>query len=120
MKKKILIVDTEAYMRRFTKSILERFDYEIILVASAEEAITYLEKNVPDLILSKFVLPNMFGDEFCKLVKSNDKLKHIPFILYSPIVDNIFEVAKRVGADDSMKQPIAPEKLLAKIKNLIG
>jgi len=86
---------------------------------TGEEALDWLEGNVADLILMNSVLPNMQGEEVCKQLKSNDKLKHIPIILYNAKCD-ISEKAKQVRANDCMVNPFNSQDLLFKIKKLIG
>ena len=88
-------------------------------LTTGEEALDWLETNSPDLILLDSVLPNMQGEEVCKQLKFNDKLQHIPIILYNAKCD-ISEKAKQVCADDCMVKPFEAQDLLAKIKKLIG
>ena len=120
MKKKILLVDDEVDLLQFIKYRLESFGYEIVTLTTGEEALAWLATNIPDLILLDIVLPNIQGEEVCKRLKSNDKLKHIPVILYSAKASDISEEAKRVCADDCMVKPFEAQDLLAKIKKLIG
>ena len=120
MKKKILLVDDEIDLLFFIKYRLESFGYEAIMSTTGEEALAWLEKNIPDLILLDISLPDVSGEEVCKQLKSNGKLKHIPVILYSAKASDISEEAKRVCADDCMVKPFEAQDLLAKIKKLIG
>jgi len=119
MKKKILLIDNELDVHRIAKISLEDFGYEVMVLTTGEEALDWLESNIPDLILLNSVLPNMQGEEVCKLLKSNDKLKHIPIILYNAKCD-ISEKAKQVHANDCMINPFNSQDLLFKIKKLIG
>ena len=119
MKKKILLVDDELDLLRIARIRLESFGYEVVALTTGEEALAWLEKNVPDLILLDLVLPKMQGQEVCKWLKSNDKLKCIPVILYSSKGD-ISEEAKRVCANDCIAKPFEAQDLLFKIKKLIG
>ena len=119
MKKKILLVDDELDLHRIAKISLEGFGYEVIALTTGEEALDWLEKNIPDLILLDLVLPKIQGEEICQRLKSNDRLKHIPIILYSATCD-ISAKAKRACADDCMTRPFQSQDLLFKIKKLIG
>ena len=119
MKKKILLVDDELDLQRIAKIRVESFGYEVVALTTGEEVLEWLEKNIPDLILMDLVLPNIQGDEVCRRLKSNNKLKHIPVILYSSKGD-ISEEAKRACANDCMAKPFEAQDLLFKIKKLIG
>lgn len=119
MKKKILLVEDELGLHRIASISLEGFGYEVVALTTGEEALDWLERNTPDLILLDSVLPNIQGEEVCKQLKSNDKLKHIPIILYNAKCD-ISEKAKQVCANDCMTNPFNSQDLLFKIKKLIG
>ena len=75
MKKKILLVEDELGLHRIASISLEGFGYEVVALTTGEEALDWLERNTPDLILLDSVLPNIQGEEVCKQLKSNDKLK---------------------------------------------
>lgn len=122
MAKRILVVDDEPDVMDISTVRLKHLGYEIIPAVDAEEAIAFLQKNIPDLILLDLLLPKMQGDELCKKLKSDDKFKHIPIILFtaSAIRPSFPEIIKEVGADDCILKPFEPEELLGKVKKFIG
>lgn len=120
MAKKILIVDDESDMAEVTKARLESSGYTVSIAASAEEALAWLKKNKTDLILLDLLLPNMQGDEVCMLLKSHEKLKHLPIILFTASASNIPQLAKDICADDYVMKPFEPSELLSKIKKFIS
>ncbi len=117
---KILLVDDELDLAEVTKMRLESSGYEVMAVASGEEAFTFLQKDIPDLILLDLLLPGVQGEEVCKKLKCDDRLKTIPVILLTASAGDIPKVAKEVGADDFIMKPYEPEELLDKIKKLLG
>jgi CheY-like chemotaxis protein len=122
MRKKILVVDDEPDIMKVATLRLKHLGYEIIPAVDAEEALVLLENNAPDLILLDLLLPKMQGDELCKKLKSDDKFKNIPVILFtaSAIRPSIPEMIKEMGADDCIFKPFEPQELLSKIKRFIG
>lgn len=120
MAKKILIVDDEPDILELAVIRLETAGYEVLKVASSEEAFKVLKKNKPDLILLDLVLPNMQGDEFCKKIRSTSGLKDIPIILFTASIMRVPEKAEEMGADDYILKPFEPGELLFKIKKFIG
>ncbi len=48
MKKKILLVDNEVDLLKFIKYHLESFGYDVVTLTTGEEALAWLERNVPD------------------------------------------------------------------------
>jgi DNA-binding response OmpR family regulator len=122
MAKKILIVDDEPDILDLATVRLKKLGYEIIEAVDAEEAFVILQKNAPDLILLDLLLPKMQGDDFCKKLKSDDKFKFIPIVLFtaSTIRPSLPEKIKEMGADDCIMKPFEPEELLGKVKKFIG
>ncbi len=122
MAKKILVVDDEPDIMEVSTVRLKHLGYEIIPAIDAEEALAILQKDIPDLILLDLLLPKMQGDELCKILKSDDKFKNIPVILFtaSAVRPSIPARVKEMGADDCVLKPFDPEELLSKVKKFIG
>ena len=122
MAKKILVVDDEPDIMTVATARLSRLGYEIIEAVDAEEALAVLQKDTPDLILLDLLLPKMQGDELCKKLKSDDKFKSIPIIIFtaSAISPDLADRVKKMGADDCVIKPFEPDELLGKVKKFIG
>lgn len=120
MAKKILIIDDELDMVEVTKVRLEKSGYEVLNTMSGEEALVLLQKNIPDLILLDRVLPKMQGEEVCKQLKGDAKLRHIPIILFTANISDIVQEAQESGADDYIIKPYEPKEFLEKIRKFIG
>ncbi len=122
MAKKILIVDDEPDILDLATVRLKKLGYEILEAVDAEGALAILQKDTCDLILLDLLLPRLQGDELCKKLKSDDKFKHIPIILFtaSATRTSLPEKIKEMGADDCIMKPFEPEELLGKIKKFIG
>jgi len=122
MVKRILVVDDEPDIMDVATARLRHLGYEIIPAVDAEEAMVFLQNDIPDLILLDLLLPKMQGDELCKKLKSYDKFKHIPVILFtaSAIRTSLPEKIKKMGADDCIIKPFEPEELIGKVKKFIG
>ena len=120
MTNKILLIEDELDLVEVTKMRLEKSGYEVISALSGEDAFTFLQKDIPDLILLDLLLPGIQGEEVCKKIKCDDRLKTIPVILFTASASDIPKVVKEVGADDYVTKPFEPEELLSKIKKFIG
>ncbi len=78
----VLIVDDDPEMLWFiTEIFVEK--YNVIPVSRSEEALDYLERNRPDLIIMDVMLPGMDGISLTETIKSDRFLSHIPLILLS-------------------------------------
>ena len=120
MTNKILLIEDELDLVEVTKMRLKKSGYEVISALSGEDAFAFLQKDTADLILLDLLLPDMRGEEICKKLKCDDRLKAIPVILFSASASDIPKVAKEVGADDYVTKPFEPEDLLGKVKKFIG
>ena len=120
MAKKILIVDDEVDILRATKIRLISFGYEVMTAGDGRSAIVLIQTNIPDLILLDLRLPQMSGDEICAWLKSDEKFKHIPVIIFTASSDaNTSKNVQESGADGYLIKPFAPEELLQAIKKFI-
>ena len=120
MAKKIIFVDDEPDVMRVTVFRLKKAGYEVITGVNGQEAIDLAKTQNPDLMLLDLRLPLMLGSEVCRLMKSDDALKHIPVILFTASVRDMAEKIKESGADDFLSKPFDHNKLLEKIGNFIG
>jgi DNA-binding response OmpR family regulator len=120
MAKKILIVDDDPDILVIATVRLKYMGYEIISVVDAENALIVLKTEIPDLIILDRLLPKMQGEDLCKKLKSDDKYKNIPIILFTALVDDVAKVVKEIGADDYITKPFEPKDLISKVQTYAG
>jgi CheY-like chemotaxis protein len=122
MAKRILVVDDEPDIMDVATVRLKHLGYEIIPAIDAEEAVAILENVIPDLILLDLLLPKMQGDELCRKLKSDNRYKNIPVVLFtaSAVRINFPEKIKEIGADDCIMKPFESKELLDKVRKFIG
>jgi ligand-binding sensor domain-containing protein/signal transduction histidine kinase/DNA-binding response OmpR family regulator len=114
----ILIVEDNNDLRRFLGENLN----ELYNIALADNGISGLEKalrNVPDLIISDVIMPEMDGIEMCKQIKTNIATSHIPIILLTRkayMEDKITGLL--TGAVDYIEKPFNLQYLQLRIQNL--
>lgn len=115
----LLIVEDHEELRYYLRKTFEP-DYRVIDMPDGKEALEYLSKEYPDLILSDVMMPGIQGDELCKLVKENPETAGIPFILLTAKTnyDAVVEGLKK-GADDYIPKPFSTEILKLKVQGLI-
>jgi len=123
MGKKVLIVDDSSTMRKIvTRSLRQAgLDFDKILEAGdGQEALTMLQAEPVDLILSDINMPNMDGLSFLREKAGNPAIKDIPVIMISTETGaDILNEAKSLGAVGSIKKPFKPEQVNEIIGNLI-
>ncbi len=119
MAQKILVVDDDNDMCLLLNRFLSRHGFEVIGINSGTAAIAWLQKSVPDLILTDFRLDDMTGGEL--LLKTKELHPQIPVIIitgYSDVKDAV-EVMKS-GAYDYVTKPLFPDEILLTIKKALS
>lgn len=120
MPKCILIVDDEPDLVKVTAFRLKKSGYDVLTSVDGKEALESIRNNPPDLVLLDLLLPRMSGDQVCREIKNDPKLKHIPVILFTATAVNIPDKVKEVGADDYLTKPFDPQELMEKVKRYAG
>jgi len=119
-KKTVLIVEDNDEVRKFILNILIE-DYNVLDFSNAMDAISHMEKEIPDLIVSDIMMPEMDGLEFCSYIKTNESTNHIPVILLTAkaSTDNKIE-GLSTGADAYISKPFSIKVLKLSIQNLLS
>src|SRR5436190_15585308 len=66
--RKVLVVDDSLMLLSFVKEILSEANYQVTTAATAEEGLVSAKRDVPDLVLLDYVLPDMKGDEVSRFL----------------------------------------------------
>ncbi len=120
-KLRILIVEDNADMRAFMRSVLSD-QYIVAEAEDGEQALKVLLSGQDiDLIISDLMMPRMDGLELIAKVRENFSLSHIPFIMLTAKTAHDARLeGYRKGIDAYILKPFDEEMLLARIKNLIA
>ncbi len=112
----VLIVDDEPMSRMLLESILESV-FICATAESGEEAISYCEANLPDLVLLDMNMPDISGLDVCTALKASPETNHIPVIFVTSTMDIESENACwEVGASDFVMKPVNASTLTHRIK----
>lgn len=120
MQYQILLVDDDQYLRESVKSYLQEKGFQIILATNVSEAIQYLMKNIPDVLISDVVMPQISGYELINYVRSSDTLRDLPIILLTAkgmTQDRI--KGYNLGCNAYLPKPFDPDELVSIINNLV-
>ncbi len=111
----ILLVDDNLEILHYLESILE-LDYHVLKAVNGKQALETASLEVPDLIVSDIMMPEMDGIALCKAVKTQISTSHIPVILLTARTSTVYEVTGlQTGADDYIKKPFNPEIVKSRI-----
>ena len=118
--KHILVVDDNKVNLVFTKQILHDY-YNLTLVISGKQALEFLSKKIPDIILLDLLMPDMDGIETLKKIKENENLKNIPVIFLSATYDTaVQQECLKLGANDFVTKPFTAKEMIEHIENILN
>ncbi|ATW28046.1 response regulator transcription factor [Candidatus Formimonas warabiya] len=115
--KKILVVDDEEKIVEVVKSYLEHNGYTVYPAFSGKEALILFEKEAPSLLVLDLMLPDISGEEICRMLR---KKSRVPIIMLTAKVEEE-DVLKGlgIGADDYVTKPFSPRELVARVAALL-
>ena len=121
MAQKILIVDDNPSVLKLLNISLNKAGYEVIEAENGEEAFDIANKELPDLIISDIMMPQMDGLELCWMIRENSKVPIVPFIFLTSFEDAEMEIRGfRAGADEYLNKPIDRKELLQRVEDLLA
>ena len=121
MPKRILIVDDEPDLLEMVQINLEMEGYECLVAYDGFRALDRARKEQPDLIILDVMLPGLNGYKVCRLLKFDEKYKRIPIIMLTAEAQQADRLmGEATGANYYMTKPFDADKLLAKVKELLG
>ncbi len=118
-KKHILVIDDVPANLKYAEQLLEE-KYRLTLAISGAQALKYLTKNEPDLILLDLNMPEMDGCTVLTKLKENPVTENIPVIILTSEVDVSTELkCLALGAVDFIRKPFVTEIMLSRIETQI-
>ena len=120
MGKKILIVDDSESIREVVSATLTNVGYEVTSAIDGVDALSYVNGEPIDLIITDLNMPNKDGIQLIREIRAQDAYKFTPILLLTTEsqADKKKE-AKLAGATGWIVKPFVQEKLLSTIKKVI-
>lgn len=114
----IILVDDEKMVTSAFKTLLKVEGYtNVNCFNSPQEAIAYIKNNMPDIIISDFLMPEMNGLEF--LTKAKELYPEVSMILLTGYADkeNAIKAINEIGLYKYIEKPWDNDDLLMNIRN---
>jgi CheY-like chemotaxis protein len=118
---KVLIVDDQEENLHLLDRLLKRADFQVALARNGKDALEQLQGEDFQIIISDILMPVMDGFQLCHAVKTDEKLKHVPFVFYTAayMEKEDEELAQKMGADKFIRKSRELEKFVEMIKQLM-
>jgi CheY-like chemotaxis protein len=118
---KILIADDSIAVRKVAERLLTEAGMAVSLAANGTEALAFLGRECPDLVVSDVIMPDKSGYEVCSFVRTQPSLAEIPVLLISGIVnDEVTKQAELCRADGVLKKPFQGTSLKDRVHDLLA
>jgi signal transduction histidine kinase/ligand-binding sensor domain-containing protein/CheY-like chemotaxis protein/AraC-like DNA-binding protein len=115
----ILVADDNEDIRSYLRELLKD-EYEIIEAEDGEIALKLVHKEMPDLVVSDVMMPNLDGIRLCQEIKGQIGTSHIPIILLTARTSLDYELeGLQTGAEDYITKPFNPGIVKTKIANIL-
>jgi len=108
-RKRALVVDDSKSARVILSRMLEKYDIEVDMAESAEQAIEYLQHDRPDAIFMDHLMPGMDGLEAVQAIKGNPQTAMIPIMMYTSQEGELYVgQARALGAMGVLPKQVRP------------
>ncbi len=117
----ILVVDDYQDAREMYAEYLQFSGFRVAEARNGNEALEQAFALKPDLILMDLSLPGMDGWEATRVLKADDRTRHIPVVaLTGHALAGASEGAKKAGCDSFVTKPCLPDDLVVEVRRMLG
>lgn len=114
---RILVCDDDPQIRRALRLILDDAGYQVLLAASAKEALDRAALDGPQAAIIDLMLPDEHGIEVCRRLREWGQM---PILVLSAVTEEQMKIdALQCGADDYVTKPFSPGELVARIEAML-
>jgi DNA-binding response OmpR family regulator len=119
-KSEILLIEDDLALGSSISEVLQLSDFKVHWLVNGVKALDFLQKHIPDIIISDLMMPFMDGEELFVNIRKNSKFNTIPFIIITANMDNGTKYKQlENGVNDYIMKPFKSKELILKIKNLL-
>jgi len=117
----ILLVDDFEDTRTMYGRMLSFQGFRVIEAADGEAAVEQAQTALPDLVVMDLGLPKIDGWEATRRLKADTRTQDIPILALTGYTrDESVRRAKAAGCDALFTKPCSPDKLVAKIREMLA
>ena len=117
---RVLVVDDEPDLVRVLEFGLRASGYTVESASDGQEGLKKAREIKPDVILLDLMLPKLDGYKVCRLLKFDDRFKHIPIIILSARTQEGDQaLALEMGANRFVTKPYDFSEILGYIETLL-
>ena len=121
MSELVLIVDDEEDLLTTLEYNVHREGFATRTAVNGRDALLAVGKSpLPDLILLDVMLPDISGLEVCRILRAQERTRHVPVVMLTACQEEIDRVVGfEVGADDYVTKPFSVRELLLRVRAIL-
>ena len=117
----VLVVEDYQDAREMYAEYLQFSGFRVAEARNGNEAVAQAFSLRPDLILMDLSLPGMDGWEATRVLKADERTKHIPVVaLTGHALAGASEGARKAGCDSFVTKPCLPDDLVIEVRRMLG
>ena len=116
----VLVVEDESAIAELMSINLRHAGYEVVVAATADEALLQVDRVLPDLVVLDWMLPGESGITLAKRWRSQPRTRELPIIMLTARAAESDKISGLdAGADDYLTKPFSTKELLARIRAVL-
>jgi DNA-binding response OmpR family regulator len=117
MNTRVLVVDDDLTVRDVVRRYLELAGHEVALADNGEDALAWIARHEPDLVVLDLMLPGIDGLEVCRRLR---RTSAIPVVMLTALGEEENRIAGlQLGADDYVTKPFSPRELALRVTSVL-
>ena len=118
---KIVVVDDDYELLKLISMLLRRIGAQVRTFFDGREAMNYLKREVPDLIILDLMLPDVDGLEVLRQIRAQSQFDEVPILILSAKADpNTIRQGLEYGADAYVTKPYIANTLIDRVRVLLN
>jgi DNA-binding response OmpR family regulator len=115
--KQILIVEDEPSLAEVTGLYLKRAGFQVQIARDGKQAMSILEKQIPDFVIMDLMLPGVDGISLTRWLRDRSD---VPIIMVTARREEVDRIAGlEMGADDYVVKPFSPQELVSRVRAVL-
>ncbi|MGH3759859.1 response regulator transcription factor [Actinophytocola sp.] len=117
MTSRVLVVDDDLTVRDVVRRYLERAGHQVALADNGEDALAWVARHEPDLVVLDLMLPGIDGLEVCRRLRATST---VPVVMLTALGEEENRIAGlQLGADDYVTKPFSPRELALRVSSVL-
>jgi CheY-like chemotaxis protein len=118
---RVLLVDDDSVVTQAISSVLRQAGFQVETAGNVGEALTYVDRRLPDIVVTELMLADMSGLELVRYVRERPGGNRVPLVIISGVTGG-YQMGQAIdaGVDIFLTKPVGVDELLRSFTKVIG